>query len=129
MGYNLRQADLSAVKVSLALPNFLLKIIPQVDGSPRVCSKTAFLKSSSKVEPGDLRGRPKHRSSCSTVEDDLVADASMDGSALQTIDALGRCDAISKAPSAATALASFSATQLPYRTLASMRVGLRCSCQ
>src|SRR6516225_9121969 len=37
MGYKHRQADLKAVKASLAVPNFLLKIIPHVDGSPRVC--------------------------------------------------------------------------------------------
>src|SRR6185503_13375013 len=37
MGYKHRQADLSAVKLSLEQPNFLLKIIPHVDGSPRIC--------------------------------------------------------------------------------------------
>ena len=37
MGYKHRQADLAAVKASLEAPNFLLKIIPHVDGSPRIC--------------------------------------------------------------------------------------------
>ena len=37
MGYKHREADISAVKASLAAPNFLLKIIPHVDGSPRIC--------------------------------------------------------------------------------------------
>ena len=37
MGYKHRQADIAAIKVSLAAPNFLLKIMPHVDGSPRVC--------------------------------------------------------------------------------------------
>jgi acetoacetate decarboxylase len=37
MGYKHRQADLAAVKASLAAPNFLLKIMPHVDGTPRVC--------------------------------------------------------------------------------------------
>jgi acetoacetate decarboxylase len=37
MGYKHRQADLTAVEASLAAPNFLLKIMPHVDGSPRVC--------------------------------------------------------------------------------------------
>ena len=37
MGYKHRQADLAAIKASLAAPNFLLKIMPHVDGTPRVC--------------------------------------------------------------------------------------------
>src|ERR1700752_2431786 len=32
MGYKHRQADLAAIKTSLSVPNFLLKIIPHVDG-------------------------------------------------------------------------------------------------
>ena len=37
MGYKHKQADLAAVKASLLAPNFLLKIIPHVDGTPRIC--------------------------------------------------------------------------------------------
>jgi acetoacetate decarboxylase len=37
MGYKHRQADPAAVKASLLAPNFLLKIIPHVDGTPRIC--------------------------------------------------------------------------------------------
>jgi acetoacetate decarboxylase len=37
MGYKHKQADLAAVKASLESPNFLLKIIPHVDGTPRIC--------------------------------------------------------------------------------------------
>jgi acetoacetate decarboxylase len=37
MGYKHREADLAAVKATLEAPNFLLKIIPHVDGSPRIC--------------------------------------------------------------------------------------------
>jgi acetoacetate decarboxylase len=37
MGYKHVQADLAAVRASLAAPNFLLKIIPHVDGTPRIC--------------------------------------------------------------------------------------------
>lgn len=37
MGYKHKQADLKAVKASLEAPNFLLKIIPHVDGTPRIC--------------------------------------------------------------------------------------------
>jgi hypothetical protein len=61
----------------------------------------AFLVSSHKVEAGEPRDRPKHRSSCATVEEDLAAATAMDGSALPVIDALRSCDAISKAPRAA----------------------------
>jgi acetoacetate decarboxylase len=42
MGYKHRQADLSAVKLSLEQPNFLLKIIPHVDGSPRICELVEY---------------------------------------------------------------------------------------
>jgi acetoacetate decarboxylase len=37
MGYKHKTADLSEVAASLAAPNFLLKIIPHVDGAPRIC--------------------------------------------------------------------------------------------
>jgi acetoacetate decarboxylase len=37
MGYKHKQADLAAVKASMEAPNFLLKIIPHVDGTPRIC--------------------------------------------------------------------------------------------
>ncbi|MBW8639816.1 acetoacetate decarboxylase [Hoeflea sp. WL0058] len=37
MGFKHREADLDAVRKSLDAPNYLLKIIPHVDGSPRIC--------------------------------------------------------------------------------------------
>lgn len=37
MGYKHKAADLAAVQASLEAPNFLLKIIPHVDGTPRIC--------------------------------------------------------------------------------------------
>jgi len=37
MGYKHHKADLAIVKTSLEQPNFLLKIIPHVDGTPRIC--------------------------------------------------------------------------------------------
>jgi acetoacetate decarboxylase len=37
MGYKHREADLAAVEASLQAPNFLLKIIPHVDGTARIC--------------------------------------------------------------------------------------------
>jgi len=42
MGYKHRGADLQAIKVSLSAPNFLLKIIPHVDGSPRICELVEY---------------------------------------------------------------------------------------
>jgi acetoacetate decarboxylase len=37
MGYEHKTADLAAVKASMEAPSFLLKIIPHVDGTPRIC--------------------------------------------------------------------------------------------
>jgi acetoacetate decarboxylase len=37
MGYKHKAADLGAIAASLAVPNFLLKIVPHVDGTPRIC--------------------------------------------------------------------------------------------
>ena len=42
MGFKHRQADAAAVKASLLRPNFLLKIIPHVDGSPRICELVEY---------------------------------------------------------------------------------------
>src|ERR1700758_4074643 len=42
MGYKHHQADLAHVKASLEEPNFLLKIIPHVDGSPRICELVEY---------------------------------------------------------------------------------------
>jgi len=42
MGYKHKPADLDAVRTSLAAPNFLLKIIPHVDGTPRICELVEY---------------------------------------------------------------------------------------
>ena len=42
MGYKHKPADLDAIRASLAAPNFLLKIIPHVDGSPRICELVEY---------------------------------------------------------------------------------------
>ena len=42
MGYKHREADLEQVKAALAEPNFLLKIIPHVDGTPRICELVEY---------------------------------------------------------------------------------------
>jgi acetoacetate decarboxylase len=36
------EADLAEVKASLEAPNFLLKIIPHVDGKPRICELVEY---------------------------------------------------------------------------------------
>ena len=42
MGYKHRPADAEATLASLLAPNFLLKIMPDVDGSPRICELVEF---------------------------------------------------------------------------------------
>lgn len=42
MGYKHREADLVEVKAALNEPNFLLKIIPHVDGKPRICELVEY---------------------------------------------------------------------------------------
>jgi acetoacetate decarboxylase len=42
MGYKHREADLAQVRASLADPNFLLKIIPHVDGRPCICELVEY---------------------------------------------------------------------------------------
>lgn len=42
MGYKHQEADLAAVLAGLKLPNFLLKIIPHVDGTPRICELVEY---------------------------------------------------------------------------------------
>ena len=51
MGYKHKQADLGAVKASLLTPSFLLKIIPHVDGTPRICELVEY-----HLEDIDLKG-------------------------------------------------------------------------
>ncbi len=42
MGYKHKPADLAAVKASMLTPNYLLKIIPHVDGTPRICELVEY---------------------------------------------------------------------------------------
>jgi acetoacetate decarboxylase len=51
MGYKHRAADQDAVKASLEAPNFLLKIIPHVDGTPRICELVEY-----RLEDINLKG-------------------------------------------------------------------------
>jgi acetoacetate decarboxylase len=51
MGYKHRSADHAAVMASLREPNFLLKIIPHVDGSPRICELVQY-----SLEDVELKG-------------------------------------------------------------------------
>ena len=51
MGYKHKAADLGPVMASLQAPNFLLKIIPHVDGTPRICEIVEYY-----LEDIDLKG-------------------------------------------------------------------------
>ena len=51
MGFKHRQADAAATLAELAAPNFLLKLIPHVDGSPRICELVEY-----HLEEIDLKG-------------------------------------------------------------------------
>jgi acetoacetate decarboxylase len=51
MGYKHREADAAAVKKALSAPNYLLKIIPHVDGSPRICELVEYY-----LEDIDIKG-------------------------------------------------------------------------
>ena len=42
MGYKHRQADLAAIKTAFGAPNYLLKIIPHVDGTARICELVEY---------------------------------------------------------------------------------------
>ena len=42
MGYKHTEADHAAVLASLVAPNFLLKIMPHVDGTPRICELVEY---------------------------------------------------------------------------------------
>jgi acetoacetate decarboxylase len=42
MGYKHRAADIEAAKAALSAPNYLLKIIPHVDGSTRICELVEY---------------------------------------------------------------------------------------
>ena len=42
MGFKHREVDATTVLASLATPNFLLKIIPHVDGTPRICELVRY---------------------------------------------------------------------------------------
>jgi acetoacetate decarboxylase len=42
MGYKHHEASLAHVRASLEAPNFLLKVIPHVDGSPRICELVEY---------------------------------------------------------------------------------------
>src|SRR5262245_34842187 len=42
MGYKHKAADHDAVRASLLAPNFLLKIVPHVDGTPRICELVEY---------------------------------------------------------------------------------------
>ena len=50
MGYKHRPLDIANVAASLAAPNYLLKIIPHVDGTPRICELVEYFMEGIKVK-------------------------------------------------------------------------------
>jgi len=42
MGYKHEKTDIEALQTAMGQPNFLLKIIPHVDGTPRICEIVQF---------------------------------------------------------------------------------------
>ena len=63
MGYKYRPAENAAVRASLEAPNYLLKIIPHVDGSARVCELVEYYLTDIEVKgawvgPGALQLQP-----------------------------------------------------------------------
>lgn len=63
MGYKYRSLDPATAKTALAAPNFLLKIIPHVDGSPRICELVEYYLEDVAVKgawtgPGTIELRP-----------------------------------------------------------------------
>ncbi len=63
MGYKHQAVDLAAVKASLEAPNFLLKIIPHVDGTPRICELVDTISRISTLK-GAWTGPARARSAC-----------------------------------------------------------------
>lgn len=51
MGFKHREADKAEVLKSLQAPNYLLKIVPHVDGTPRICELVRY-----QIEDIDLKG-------------------------------------------------------------------------
>ena len=63
MGYKHRTLDASQIKAALGAPNFLIKIIPHVDGSARICELVEYGLEDIKVRgawagPGSLQLNP-----------------------------------------------------------------------
>ncbi len=51
MGFKHKALDLKPIAAALAEPNYLLKIIPHVDGSPRICELVDY-----RLEDVDVKG-------------------------------------------------------------------------
>ncbi|HEY1613741.1 MAG TPA: acetoacetate decarboxylase [Rhizomicrobium sp.] len=51
MGYKHKALDAATIKTALSAPNFLLKIIPHVDGTPRICELVEYY-----LEDIDVKG-------------------------------------------------------------------------
>ena len=65
MGYKHREADAEATMSELAAPNFLLKIIPHVDGTARICELVEYHLEEVRAERRlDRPGRPVAQRAC-----------------------------------------------------------------
>jgi acetoacetate decarboxylase len=74
MGFKHKALDQEAVRATLVKPNFLLKIIPHVDGSPRICELVDYrlediVMKGAWTGPAtlDLRSRPLPSSRCARL--------------------------------------------------------------
>ena len=50
MGFKHHALDIEKTKAALAAPNYLLKIIPHVDGTPRICELVRYTLSDIRVK-------------------------------------------------------------------------------
>jgi acetoacetate decarboxylase len=66
MGYKHRALSSDKIKAALSAPNFLLKIIPHVDGSPRICELVRYV-TSARTSRSKARGKGRPRSSFSIM--------------------------------------------------------------
>jgi acetoacetate decarboxylase len=62
MGYKHRTLDASQIKLAMSAPNFLIKVIPHVDGSPRICELVAY-----QLEDVEVRGAWAALARCSLI--------------------------------------------------------------
>jgi acetoacetate decarboxylase len=65
MGYKHRKVDHDAVLKAMQAPNFMIKIIPHVDGTPRICELVRYYLEGHHAEGG--LERPRGARACSRM--------------------------------------------------------------